>query len=266
MAEVYESQSRPRKRWGRRLLITFLVLLVFLAVVLVVVDRFGKSYAERMISDRVAQEVRNRDATAEQPDVTVEGVPFLTQVVDGRYQEIRIGLRNLSAAGPENEQITMPRLDVRARDVQAPLSALRGGQQSIVAGKVTGTGLLDYATLVRLINREGVQLSERGGKLAVTAPVPVDLIRQQVVLNGTANLEVVDGNVIRVSFEQVTAEDLPNVPLVQNIVNNYARQLGLNVRVPALPLDMKVEKVQPTAAGLVVTAGANDVPLNAARL
>ena len=33
MAEVYGTQRRPRKRWGRRLLITLIVLLVILGII-----------------------------------------------------------------------------------------------------------------------------------------------------------------------------------------------------------------------------------------
>jgi len=50
---------------------------------------------------------------------------------------------------------------------------------------------------------------------------------------------------------------------VDTALNNYARSLSVDLKVPALPLKLKVEKVQPTPAGLVVTAGAKEVPLNA---
>jgi hypothetical protein len=102
---------------------------------------------------------------------------------------------------------------------------------------------------------------ERDGKLAVTAPVQV--LSREVTINGTADLEVADGNVVRVRFDQVTAEGLPDIPIVQQILSNYAKQISVDLKVPALPLKLQVQKVQPTPAGLVVTAGATDVPLNA---
>lgn len=264
MADVYPSESRPRRRWGRRLLITLIVLLVLLGVALVVLDRFAASFAERQIGDRVAQEMRNQQATSAEPDVSVGGVPFLTQVVRGRYQEITILLRDFSAPGNGDRPITMPLLDIRAKDVRAPLDTLRTRQGDIIATTVTGAGTVDYATLAELTEREGVKLGEKDGKLAVTAPL--DILNQTVTINGTANLEIADGNVVRVRFDKVTAEGLPDIPLVQNALNNYARQISVDLQVPALPLDMKVQEVRPTPAGLVVTAGADEVPLNAGGL
>lgn len=259
MAEVYG--TRPRKRWGRRILVTLLVLLIILAAILAVVDRIGASYAERVISDRVAEQVADQDAQSAKPDVTVEGIPFLTQVVAGKYQEIKILLRDFSGPAGNGKTIKMPVLDIRAKDVRAPLDTLRSGRGDIIATTVTGAGTIDYATLAQLSGEDGVKLAEKDGKLAVTAPLTV--LNQKVTINGTANIEVASGNVVRVRFEQVTAEGLPNVPLVDTALNNYARSLSVDLKVPALPLKLKVEKVQPTPAGLVVTAGAKEVPLNA---
>jgi len=259
VAEVYESRRRPRKRWGRRLLITFIVLLVILGGALAVVDRFGASYAEREISDRVAQQVADQKATSEKPEVTIEGVPFLTQVLRGNYQEIKIELRDFSGPAGNGKTIKMPLLDVRAQDVRAPLDTLRNGTGSIVATKVTGAGTVDYATLEGLVDKDGVKLTEKDGKLAITGPVKI--ANQTVTVSGVADLSV-KNNVVSVRFEQVSAPGLPQVPLVQNLLNNYAKQISVDIKIPQLPLKLVVRKVQPTAAGLVVTAEASEVQLN----
>ena len=264
MAEVYGEKRRPRRRWGRRLLITFIVLLVLLGIIAVVVDRFGKSYAERVIGDRVAEQVANQQATSEKPDVTVEGVPFVTQVLKGEYQEIKIELRNLTGDAGNGRTVRLPLLDVRAKDVRAPLDTLRTRQGDIIATTVTGAATVDYATVAELTEQDGVKLSERDDKLAVAAPLSV--LNQTVNVSGVANLQVIEGNVIRIGFDEVTAEGLPDIPLVRNLLNNYAKQISIDVRVPALPLDLVVQSVQPTADGLVVTAGATEVPLNSGGL
>jgi len=261
VAEVY-GQARPRKRWGRRLLITFIVLLVFLGLITVLADRLGASFAERMIGDRVSQQIASNNATSSEPQVSIKGVPFLTQVFNGEYKEIQIGVRDFAGPAGNGETVKLPQLDLRALDVLAPLDTIRSGQGDIVAGTVTGTGTIDYVTLAELSGRDGVKLAEKDGKLAVTAPV--EILNQTVTINGTANLEVAKGNTVRVRFDQVTAEGLPDVPLVQNALNNYAKQLAIDLKVPELPLALNVEKVQPTPTGLAVTATAKDVPLNAA--
>jgi len=263
VAEVYEPQQRPRRHWGRRLLITLIVLLVVVGAALAVVDRFAASYAEREISDRVAQQVADQSASSEKPDVTIEGVPFLTQVLKGEYQEIKIELRNFSGPAGNGKTIKMPLLDIRAKDLRAPLEALRNGNGNIVATTVTGSGTIDYATLETLTDRNGVKIAEKDGKLAITAPVKI--LNQTVTVSGVADLTV-KNNVVSVHFEQVSAPELPQVPLVQNLLNNYAKQLSLSVKVPQLPLKLVVTKVQPTATGLAVTAEASDVQLNAGGL
>jgi LmeA-like phospholipid-binding len=262
VGEVYGSRRR-RGHAGRRLLITLIVLLIIIVGALAVLDRLGASYAERVISDRVAEQVANQKATSEKPDVTIEGVPFLTQVVKGRYQEIKIELRDFSGPVANGKTVRMPLLDIRAKDVRAPLETLRTGNGDIVATTVTGTGTVDYATVEQLVDKPGLKLAEKDGKLVVTAPLTV--LNQQVTIQGTADVTV-QKNVVSLRFEQVTANGVPDVPFVQNLLNNYAKQISIDLRLPQLPLKLELQKVEPTPAGLVVTAGANEVPLNAGGL
>ncbi|AGZ46401.1 LmeA family phospholipid-binding protein [Actinoplanes friuliensis] len=262
MAEVYGS-ARPRKRWGRRLLITFVVLLLLILAVLVVADRMGASYAERVIGDRVTEQLTQQKATSEKPKVSIEGVPFLTQVLAGKYQEIKIGLDNFSGPAGNGKDIKMPLLDISAKDVDAPLDTVRTGNGDIVASTVTGAGTIGYANLAELTGQPGLKLSERGGKLVGAAPI--EALGQTFNASGTANLEVKDG-VVKVTFANVTADGLPDIPLVRSLVDTYVQKLAFDLKVPALPLDLKVQKVQPTAGGLVVTAGASNVSLSSGGL
>ncbi|GAA3338838.1 DUF2993 domain-containing protein [Amorphoplanes nipponensis] len=262
MAEVYGT-ARPRKRWGRRLLITFVVLLLIIVAALAVADRVGASYAERVIGDRVAQQLTEQKATAEKPDVTIEGVPFLTQVARGNYQEIKILLKDFSGPAGNGKNIKMARLDIRAKDVAAPLDTVRSGNGDIVAGTVTGVGTLSYADLADLIGQQGLKLSARDGKLVGAAPF--EALGQTFNATGTANLAVKNG-VVNVTFADVTAEGLPNIPLMRTLINNYVKQLAFDLKVPALPLGLKVQKVEPRADGLFVTTGASNVSLSSGGL
>ena len=263
MSDVYGTQRRPRKRRGRRLLTTLIVLLILLAVALVVTDRVAVSYAERTISDRVAEQVAEQKATSEKPDVTIKGVPFLTQVLDGNYQQIQIKLANFSGPAGNDRTISTALLDVRADDVRAPLDTLRTGSGDVVAGSVTGVGTIDYAQLAELIGQPGLRLAERDGKLIGSAPLQA--LGQTFDVSGTASVEVKEG-VVQVRFADVTAENLPNVPVVRSLVNAYVQRLAVDLRVPELPLKLAVQKVEPRPDGLRFTAGAREVSLNAGGL
>jgi hypothetical protein len=259
VAQVYGS-AKPRKRRGRALMITLGVLLVLVLVLLIVADRAGKGFAEQLIADRVVSQLDDQEATSQEPDVTIEGVPFLTQVLAGQYQEIRIVLDDFSGPAGNGKKIDMKVLDIRAEDVKAPLDTIRTGTGDIVASTVTGAGTITYANLADLIGQEGLVLSERDGKLVGTAPIKA--LGQTFNASGTANLALKDG-VVSVSFADVTAEGLPNLPFVRSLIDGFVKQLSMDLKVPALPLGMKVQKVEPTPEGLVVTAGASDVSLSA---
>jgi hypothetical protein len=259
-----EYRSRPRRRWGRRVLITLLLLLVVLGALLVVADRVGANVAEQRIADEVQQELTGRGVQSTAPEVSIGGFPFLTQVLDENYKSISILLRDVTASAEQTgaaETIRLPRLDVEAKDVSAPLAVLRGGQGDIVAKTVDGTATVGYASVAALIDQPDLRLSQRGGKLV--AVLPVELFGQTFTLTGAADIEAVEGH-IRLRFSELDAEGLPTNDAVRSAVNGYARELSIDVPLPALPFGIQVREVRPLPEGLAVTATAADVPLNRA--
>ena len=262
MADGYTEELRPRRRRGRRALITFLVVLVVVVIGLVVADRAAAAFAEREIARRIAGEVTSQGLESSPPEVTVAGVPFLTQVLAGNYDEIKILLRDVAAptagGGNGDRTVRMPVLDIRAHDVRATMQTLRSGQGDVTARTVTGTATIDYASVTRLIGREGVRLAERDGRLAVTAPL--EALGQQLTVNGTADLAVNDG-AIQIRFRELTAEGAPDAPLVQSLISAYAQQISIDIEVPDLPLGLRVREVRAQPEGLMIVAAGSDVPL-----
>jgi hypothetical protein len=253
-----EAGQRPRRRWGRRLFASVIVLLVLLGVIFVIADRAAAAFAERAIADQVRKEVARQDVQAAEPKVKVGGFPFLTQVLDGRYESISIVLRDVRGS-VEGNRVSLPQLDVDARNVRASIETLRSGQGEVRAETMNGTGLLTYSSVAKLTKQPGVQLSEQNGKLVVKAPLEV--LGQQVTVNGTAKLSVADGRV-QIGFDTLTAEGLPAAPAAQALVNAYAKQISINVALPDLPFQLQLQRVQPQPDGLAVTATAKDVPIN----
>ncbi|QGN46625.1 DUF2993 domain-containing protein [Micromonospora sp. WMMC415] len=259
MTDEYAYQERPRRR-GRRALVVLLVLLLVLAGLLVVADRVAAGVAERAIADQMRQEIAKQDAQSSPPEVEIGGFPFLTQVLDGRYERISIGLREVRGS-VQGDAVALPTLDVDARNVAASLDTIRSGQGDVVAETVNGTGIISYDSLTALLDRDGLRLGEQGGRLAVTAPV--DILGQRLTVTGTADITVSEQGAVALRFNNLTAEGLPNVPLARTLLNNYAQSISIDVPLPELPFQLAVREVRPLPEGLQVTADASNVPINA---
>lgn len=259
MTEAYpEYDERPRRR-GRKVLIGLLVLLLVLIGLAVVADRIASGVAERAIADQVQQELTRQDASAAQPEVEVGGFPFLNQVVAGKYQRITIKLRDVKGT-VEGNSVALPVLDVDARNVTASLDTIRSGQGDVRAERVDGTGTVSYDSLAALLNRPGLKLSEQDGKLMVTAPL--DILGQELTVTGAAEVSVSEQGQVALSFSDLDAEGLPNLPAARLLLNQYARGISIDVPLPELPFQLTLREVRPTPQGLVVTADARDVPIN----
>ena len=170
MAQDYPvDEARPRRR-GRKLLIGLFVLLLLLAGLLVVADRVAVGVAERMIGDRVRQEIAKQGAQS-----------AAARGGGGRHSRSSPRCSTAVTSGSpstcgtcrppvEGDAVRLPVLDVTARNVRASLDTLRTGQGDVVADTVNGAGTISYESLAALLNRPGLTLGEQNGKLAVTGP------------------------------------------------------------------------------------------------
>ncbi|MFJ8580473.1 DUF2993 domain-containing protein [Micromonospora sp. NPDC093277] len=259
MAEAHGAYGdRPRRR-GRKVLIGFVVLLLVLGGLLVVADRVAAGVAERAIADQVRQEVARQDVRSASPKVDVAGFPFLTQVLAGRYERISIVLTDVQGK-VQGDAVSIPRLDVDAHNVRASLDTLRTRRGEVVAESIDGRATVSYDSLAKLLGRPGLTLGERDGKLTVTAPA--DILGRKLTVTGTADLTVADGKV-GLRFNDLTAEGLPNLPLAKRLLTNYANSISVNLSLPELPFQLTVRKAEPRPDGLLVTADARNVPINA---
>src|SRR5262245_48783373 len=108
---------------GRRRGVILLVILLVIVGLLVVADRVAVGVAESKIATLVAQQTQAQQIkTNGDPDVTIEGFPFLTQVFSGEYDAIDITFNGITAQG-----VTLSKLDVKATDVSAQMSDLMKG-------------------------------------------------------------------------------------------------------------------------------------------
>lgn len=221
-----------------------IVFLILLGVLLAVVDRV----AVAGVQSEVARQVAARYDLATPPKVEVRGIPFLTQAVSGRYEEIAVTLGELTT--PDGAKIS--RIDAVLRGVKAPLMDLiqSPAKANITAERVTGTVVVSRQTLDSRAPR-GLHV-EGGGddSLNVTGKLTVSGV--SIPVTAKLKIEVVPGGV-RLTPENVNGIKVPNA----------SRLISFTVPIKNLPLNLKIEKVRSTAEGLAVEGTATDVPLRA---
>lgn len=238
----------------RRRGVWFLVLLLLLIGLVVGADRVGAYAAERTVAEKVSQEVDKLGVSSSEPDVTIGGFPFLTQVVDGKYEEITIRLRDVSANG-----VTVPTLDIHATGVNATVSTLMSGDGPITADQVAGTATVGYDSVRALINQRGLTLAEEGGKLRMNLPVTAG--GQSFTAVALADVTVV-GGVVRLNVTSIRAEGVTLPPLGQRLLDGYKSGLSAEIKLPPLPFGLQINGVQAKPEGLAVSASAASVPLS----
>lgn len=213
--------------------------LVGVAVVLALLvgaDRAGDLVAGRVLAERVAART---DGLAADPQADVRGVPFLTQLVGGTYDDVRIRADLLAGPVPVRE------LEVRLRGLELGLERLVSGDVGEVPVQgLTATGLLLWDDLEAVADRP-VELSLQGpGQIRVNGEA--DVQGRRVVVDAVSTAQVVDG-AIQVTASRLMDGDGQPVPGDQGL---------LDVRLPSpdLPYGLVLEQVRPSAQGLVVTA------------
>jgi DUF2993 family protein len=229
----------------RRLLIVALVLLALL----VAADRIGVAVANRVL----AGEIRNQLALDETPDVSIRGIPFLTQALGGDYEEVRVEIPDVDSGALQNIVI-----DARLQGVRVPLGdALRRQVDEVPVERITGDLSVGYEELARASGIAGLRIVRDGEALRLTGSVVV--LGQQVDASATGRVEVSGDNlVISADRAEVDGIEVPEAAL-----DAAARLLSFRVQPTGLPLALRITGVDIEDAGLRVSAVSDDAVLRA---
>ena len=227
------------------------VLLVIVAVLLgigLLADRAVERWAEGYVADQLTEQA----GLAGTPDIDVRGFPFLTQALDGRYDDVRISFTADELGQPEGT-----RADVRLTGVQIPLSAVLSGEvQEVPVDRVEGTATLSYELLSAELGGDST-LSRDGDGLRVTKTVEILDYTLPLTASGTVSL---DGDELVIDVEEAAGA---GVEVPGFLVEQASDLLDLRYRIPALPFGLQLTSVTPAADGVVVQVEAEDTVLAA---
>lgn len=239
---------------GRKTGIGLVMVFVVLLTLLVVADRVAAWVAEDRIAEQIAQRAAEKGITMRgEPDVTVEGFPFLTQVVGGEFEAITIQMRELSLDG-----VNVDTLDIRAVGVIADVGKLMNGAGDVRASHLTGTATMPFSVVEEALGIDGTKVTGDAGKLVIQ--VPFDYGPGTVTAVARAGVKV-SGKAIKVDVSDVGVLDGDLPEFAQPALDALARKLSREVGMPKLPYGLKLDAAEVTDSGVAASASAKDVPL-----
>jgi hypothetical protein len=216
----------------------FLIVLLGLAVLLVIVDRAGVFIAEREIGTRVQSAYH----LPSRPHVTIQGIPFLTQVASGNYQEIDVSIPEATVGG-----VQLHNVDAKFTGVKASLSLLLGQNSGgVTAASASGTAVIPFAEVQSRVP-SGIRISPDGSDVRVTGTSVFGVIK------GTARLGVSSSGIT------FTPQHLTVAGLSTSVLAALIRKYTFTIPVGTLPMHLSITSVHVTPGGVLVDASAQNV-------
>lgn len=209
------------------------IVVVILVVVLIAADRGGVYLAEY----EAGKTIQDSQHLASRPDVDLDGIPFLTQLVAGDFDKVTIDADDLAVAlGVKyfTRDLNLEHMHVVLQDVDVSRSF-----DSFHTGTADATALIAYGDLGDTL---GAKLSYRGngrvqGSKSITVPV---LGSQTATLSGVPRLV---GQSLHFDDLQITPQIVAKIPAVQSL-------LSRDVPLTGIPFGLKVTSLTVDADGV----------------
>jgi hypothetical protein len=235
----------PRRRRSR-----IAVVVVVLVGGLVVADRTVASVAAGRLADRL----QCAAGLADRPDVDVDGFPFLSQALRGRYAGV-----DVIARGVRRGELRLATVRASLRD-----TVVSAGTVSVGAARIEA--VVPFDALPDRVGERPVTYGESGGLLAVTTTatlagrqLPVTLLGRPAITDGTLRIDPQDvvvlgvrrpaGNLVdRLGVRDGVSRELPDLPAGLRYGSVGVKPDGLSVTVTGTSLSVRVGATAPSGA------------------
>lgn len=122
-----------------------IIVLVVLVGVFVAAD-FG---AAALAESAVSRQMREQVGLVDDPNVRINGFPFLTQAISGRYGSVDVVAQHIKVSELQDLSV-----QAQLRDVDAPLSMVLGsGPKTLKVGQAEGSVRISAKDVERILNR-----------------------------------------------------------------------------------------------------------------
>jgi hypothetical protein len=220
----------------------FVTALLALVILAVAADRLSLVVAQHA----VATQLQASGGLSTRPDVSIRGMPFLTQAFAGKYDDVEVSTSGVTAGGGR-----LSRLDVTLRGVQLPLAdALTGMVSEVPVDSLRATVLMSYADIESQLRDRRLSVGPAHGQLRVTGSVQV--LGRTITASALSTVKLSGASVV------VTAKRFE----VGNAVASRAVSLALGnrfdfvIRVGQLPYGLTMSSLRVAPEGVIATADA----------
>jgi len=223
-----QQPPRRERRRSRRWLYLVIALVVLLAV-LVIADRVAAAYTE----NRIAQQIQSQGFSSK-PRVSVEGFPFLTQLLGRDLSNVKISADNVRE-GP----VVITNIEANLQGVH-----LNSSYSGATVDQVSGTALISFGDLLAASGGPSVSVTAVHGD-------EVDFNVNLDIVSGTGTARVTQAGLNKIHVQVISLDGLP-LSLLGSLAD-------FTVTVPALPLNMTIQSVNLSTHGIVVHVTGSNV-------
>jgi hypothetical protein len=199
-----------------------LLVVVLLVGVLALADRAGATAAERVVAKRIQSDQQ----LGVQPDVTITGFPFLTQMFRGRYDKVDVAVHDLQRGSLHVSEVV-----AHLYDVEVPFSdVIHQKVTRIVVSHATAEIHLDYSDVNEMLGTKHLTFSQgTGGRVHVRAGASAAGVSLHV--DGDFPLTVQGSALVVALPGGLTAQiPLPGMPFDIRLLSARAESGGIVIR------------------------------------
>jgi hypothetical protein len=258
---------------------------LIIAVLVVVALAVAADFAATSVAEhRVATQLRQQFTLSSDPSVRINGFPFLTQALAGRYSAI-----DVRASGLSVDQLHDLDVEATLHNVDAPLSEVTSGHlQSVHAAQVDGRVRIKDSDLGRAIGLEDLRIQQpsdqeikellppgtqsrgtstgdltRGNRAPIRMEASTNLASQRIEIIGIGVIELT-GNVVRITASDVrlSRDGAGEVGLPREIRQTLLKTLSTVVKPGGLPFAVTPTRVWVETGSVVVEGTANNVTIS----
>ncbi|HEU5354251.1 MAG TPA: DUF2993 domain-containing protein [Actinocrinis sp.] len=215
-----------------------LIALAILVALLIGADRVAAAVTENQLAGKI-QSSQNLN---QKPSVSIDGFPFLTQVISRHFDHATVDINNLDARGVPIQHI---HADLRGVHVSS-------GYNSATVDTLNGTATLSYDQVATALSKQA-EIGEITLAQGTGNQVKASYSIAGISVSADVTVSVLSGNELRFTTTKV------HTPLSGLGLNTG----GFDVKVPlgGMPFGMQLKDLQVTSTGVDISATGQNVVL-----